>query len=99
MKVWDTGGTLRSQLEGTIAFLDFYLQSKVQAAFAKDSGLAPGYTAATEQVDPSARKDMVTAPDNLQKTIEIDQRYWGTNYAPHLSEYTKCQNNSRGRQS
>jgi putative spermidine/putrescine transport system substrate-binding protein len=75
-------------VDGAVAFLDYYMQPEVQAAFAKDSGLAPAYPNAAAMVDPSVQKYMVTFAPNLEKAIKIDNSWWLKNLNATSATFT-----------
>lgn len=76
-------------VDGAVAFLDFSMQPDVQAAIAKDSGVAPAYPQAAEMLDPSVRKEMPTAPENLNQTVKVDTDWWLKNLGSATATYTK----------
>lgn len=66
-------------VDGAVAFLDFFMSPAMQNAFATSSGQSPAYPAATALLDPSVRKYMATAPENMGQTIKLDLAYWRKN--------------------
>lgn len=75
-------------VDGAVAFLDFYLQPKIQAAFAEVSALAPAYPSANEYISDDLLPYMITAPDNIDKAIRIDDAWWGENAQEATDKYT-----------
>jgi putative spermidine/putrescine transport system substrate-binding protein len=76
-------------VDGAIAFLDFYFQPDIQADFAKISALAPAYESANEQLSDDEAVSMVTSTENLPKTVRYDDRYWQKNYEANAKDYTE----------
>lgn len=71
--------TNAKNIEGAVAFLDFFLQPDIQAAWAQSSGMAPAFPDAVEKVDADLRKYMVTDSSNLSKSVITDNDWWRKN--------------------
>lgn len=76
-------------VDGAVAFLDFYMQPQIQAEFAKESGVAPAYSKAAEMLDPSVQKYMATAPENIDKVLKVDIDWWMKNTSPVRAAFSK----------
>jgi ABC-type Fe3+ transport system substrate-binding protein len=75
-------------VNGAIALLDFYLQPSIQAAFAKDGGLAPAYASANDLLDPATARLMATSSQNLPLTIPINNDWWSANFTSANNAFT-----------
>ncbi|MEV0288903.1 extracellular solute-binding protein [Kribbella sp. NPDC050820] len=81
-------------VDGAIAFIDFYMAPSIQAALTNESGVGPAYPAAAKLVDPSMQKYVPTTPENLSQVIPLNNDYWRKNYNALQDRYTKWQSGS-----
>ncbi|MCD9197778.1 extracellular solute-binding protein [Aeromicrobium wangtongii] len=75
-------------VDGAVAFLDFYMQPEIQAQYAQPSAFAPAYSSANELLDPEVAAQLVTAEENITKSVKYDDPYWSANFEAHLKNYT-----------
>lgn len=79
-------------VDGAVAFMDFYMQPKIQAAFAKASYLAPAYESANDELDPDVAGEMVTSAENIGNTAAFNDEFYADHYSDLIKQYQKFLN-------
>lgn len=75
-------------VDGAMAFVDFYLTPEVQAAMARDAGVAPAYSDAVELLPEDLQADQVTSPEAMETAIIMDNAWWAENFPTAAQDFS-----------
>jgi putative spermidine/putrescine transport system substrate-binding protein len=77
--------------EQALEFITFASQPQHQKNLPQSIAYGVTNKAAAEQIDEALLKDLPTAPENLQQSIELDTEFWVNNIEPLTERFTAWQ--------